>query len=119
MIENVSSSGSRSVDYHVKPVVEIPKAKEVVKKPKEQAQPQQQQAQPEEQIKKALESINDFLKDSNTHLKFNYHEDLKEYYVSVVDNMTNEVIKEIPSKKLLDMYAAMREYVGLLVDRKV
>jgi flagellar protein FlaG len=121
MIENVSSSGSRSVDYHVKPVVEIPKVKEVTKEPKEHAQPQPypQQAQPEDLMKKALESINDFLKDSNTHLKFNYHDDLKEYYVSVVDNMTNEVVREIPSKKLLDMYAAMREYVGLIVDRKV
>jgi flagellar protein FlaG len=29
------------------------------------------------------------------------------------------VVKEIPSKKVLDMYAAMTEFVGLMVDKKI
>jgi flagellar protein FlaG len=37
----------------------------------------------------------------------------------VVDDKTNEIIKEIPSSKLLDAYADMMEFVGLLVDRKI
>ena len=63
--------------------------------------------------------MNDFLKPSNTHLKFEFHDELEEYYVTMVDDVTQEVIREIPSKKLLDMYAAMTEYLGILVDKKI
>jgi flagellar protein FlaG len=72
-----------------------------------------------EKIEKAVKGMNDFLSVSNTHLKFQYHEKLKEYYVTIVDGKTDEVVKEIPSKKLLDMFAAMNEYIGLMVDKKI
>ncbi|AJD92133.1 hypothetical protein JMA_28160 [Jeotgalibacillus malaysiensis] len=71
------------------------------------------------EILKAVQGLNDFLKPTNSHLKFEFHEDLGEYYVTVVDEMTKEVIKEIPSKRLLDSYAAMTEFIGLMVDQKV
>ncbi|KIL46580.1 flagellar protein FlaG [Jeotgalibacillus alimentarius] len=71
------------------------------------------------EILKAVQGMNDFLKPTNSHLKFEFHEDLGEYYVTVVDEITKEVIKEIPSKKLLDSYAAMTEYLGILMDHKV
>ncbi|MCL6570276.1 MAG: flagellar protein FlaG [Bacillus sp. (in: Bacteria)] len=118
MLEKVSNSNSQAMDYQVKQLEKISKLKQISEETKEQA-PQPQQGQSKEQTKKVVNNINDFLKDSNTHLKFNFHDDLHEYYVSIVDDTTNEVIKEIPSKKLLDMYAAMTEYLGLLVDRKV
>ena len=73
----------------------------------------------EEKLEKAIKGMNDFLSASNTHLKFQYHEKLKEYYVTIVDGKTDEVVKEIPSKKLLDMFAAMNEYIGLMVDKKI
>jgi flagellar protein FlaG len=63
--------------------------------------------------------MNDFLKASNTQLVFKFHDELKEYYVAIVDETTNNVVKEIPPKKLLDIYAAMKEYLGVLVDKKV
>ncbi|MCK6206013.1 flagellar protein FlaG [Bacillus infantis] len=75
--------------------------------------------QSKDSIEKVVKSINNFLEPSNSHLKFEFHEDLKEYYVTIVDDTTKEVIKEIPSKKLLDMYSAMKEYLGLLVDKKI
>lgn len=54
--------------------------------------------------------MTDFLKASNSYLKFEFHDDLKVYYyVTLVDDKSNEVIREIPSKKLLDMYAAMTD----------
>jgi flagellar protein FlaG len=119
MLEKLSNSTIQVSDYHVKQLEKIPNLKKISEDTKEQPQQQQQYAQSKEQTKKVVNNINDFLKDSNTHLKFNFHDDLHEYYVTIVDDTTNEVIKEIPSKKLLDMYAAMTEYLGLLVDRKV
>ena len=71
-----------------------------------------------EQVMDAIDGVNEGLKSVNTHIKFELHEKLNEYYVTVVDNITNEVIKEIPSKKWLDLYADMTEFVGLFVDKK-
>ena len=42
-----------------------------------------------------------FLTPLDTSLKFEFHEELNEYYVTIVDNTSNEVIKEIPPKKCL------------------
>ncbi|WP_042350833.1 flagellar protein FlaG [Bacillus massiliigorillae] len=72
-----------------------------------------------ENLSKVVDSMNQFLQPSNTHLKFEFHDELQEYYVAIVDNKTDEVIKEIPPKKLLDMYAAMTEFLGVLVDKKI
>ena len=72
-----------------------------------------------EQIEKIVESMNEFVSASSTHVKFEFHEKLNDYYVTVIDSVTNDVIKEIPSKKAMDMYASMLEYMGILVDKKV
>ncbi|OLS39028.1 hypothetical protein BTR22_05135 [Alkalihalophilus pseudofirmus] len=71
------------------------------------------------EIQQKIDGFNDFLKVSNSHLKFSLHEELNEYYVAIVDELTNEVIKEIPPKKLLDMYATMKETIGLFIDKKI
>lgn len=70
-------------------------------------------------VKTTVEKLNDFMEPALSDLKFVYHEKLDEYYVTVIDPSTKEVIKEIPPKKMLDMYAAMAEYMGILVDEKV
>jgi len=72
-----------------------------------------------EQLEKAVKGINEFIETSNTHIQFKLHEKLNEYYVTVVDNDTKEVVREIPSKKVLDVYAAMTEFIGLIVDKKI
>jgi flagellar protein FlaG len=104
-----------------KQVENIPKAKEVSPDKKEHSQQpkSQQETISKEKTEKIISSMNDFLKASNTHLKFEFHDELQEFYVAIVDDTTNEIVKEIPSKKLLDMYAAMTDYLGLLVDRKI
>src|SRR5699024_4597629 len=47
------------------------------------------------------------------------HEEIERYFVSVVNPETDEIIREIPPKKMLDMYAKMAEYMGFLVDEKI
>lgn len=83
-------------------------------------QPQLPQEHPsKEQLEKAVKGINNFIEFSTTHIEFKLHEKLNEYYVTVVDNDTKEVVREIPSKKVLDVYAAMTEFIGLIVDKKI
>ena len=71
------------------------------------------------QVHDVVDGLNKFLQPTNTSIQFKYHEKLHEYYVQVVDSETDKTIKEIPPKKLLDVYASMLEYVGLLVDKKI
>ncbi|GIO26428.1 flagellar protein FlaG [Ornithinibacillus bavariensis] len=70
-------------------------------------------------VETAIKKMNDFIEPLETNLKFQFHEELHEYYVAIVNPITNEVIKEIPPKKMLDMYAAMADYMGFLIDKKI
>ncbi len=72
-----------------------------------------------EKVAKVVDSLNEFLSPTHTSLKFEYHDKLNEYYVTLVNDTTNEIVKEIPSKKMLDFYAAMEEFIGIMVDRKI
>jgi flagellar protein FlaG len=78
-----------------------------------------QQDLPKEKLEEVVKGLNEFLQPSHTSIKFELHDELQEYYVQIVDERTHEVIREIPPKKLLDMYAAMMEFVGLIVDKKI
>jgi len=70
------------------------------------------------EIKNAVSKINKILEGEGTHLQYEKHEVLNEMIIRVIDNNTNEVIEEIPSKKILDMVAKMCEMAGILVDKK-
>jgi len=71
-----------------------------------------------EKLDQAVDSLNEILEINNKQLKFVYHDGLKEYYVQLVDSSTEEVVKEIPSKKLLDAFYEMQKLVGMIVDEK-
>ncbi|WP_035175306.1 flagellar protein FlaG [Bacillus atrophaeus] len=70
------------------------------------------------ELTRMVGEINKLLEPSQVHLKFELHEKLNEYYVKVIEDSTNKVIREIPSKQWLDFYAAMTEFLGLFVDEK-
>lgn len=72
-----------------------------------------------EDLEQAIEQMNDFLTPSYTSVQFKLHEKTNNYYAVLVDSATSEVIKEIPSKKMLDMYAAMEDFLGILFDKKI
>lgn len=66
----------------------------------------------------AIESATAKLKEANKSFEFAVHEDTKRIMVKVIDKDTDEIIREIPSEKVLDMVAKMWELNGLLVDEK-
>lgn len=74
---------------------------------------------PVEKAKKMTESLNQLLETTNTKLRYEFHEKLERYYVTLVDSETDQVVREIPNKKLMDMYAAMLEFTGIFVDKKI
>lgn len=114
--QNVSNSTRITAIEKVNP---IQKTEDVLKNHEKKANEEQAIPVKKEKIEEVVKGMNDFIQPVNTSLKFVLHEKLNDYYVKVVDDKTDEVIKEIPSKKLMDTYAAMMEFVGLLVDKKV
>ena len=85
----------------------------------EQKQPETQEKITKEILETRVEGMNEFLEPTTTAVKFQLHEELNEYYVQVINPFTDEVIREIPNKKFLDMYASMTELMGLIVDEKL
>lgn len=72
-----------------------------------------------EDLEHLVNGINEFLHPQFTSLSFNLHDDTGSYYVEVIDQETNNVIREIPAKEILDMRAKMLEYLGVFVDEKL
>lgn len=84
-----------------------------------QQQASREQELPVKKAKEVTDGLNKFLESVDTQLRFKMHEELHEYYVTIVDSKTDEVVREIPSKKLMDMHAEMKKFLGLLIDRKI
>lgn len=70
-------------------------------------------------VKNITQELNKFLQLMNSDLKFVVHEKTKQLIVQVVDTRTQEVLKEFPPHELLDTIAKIRDYVGVLLDKKV
>src|SRR5699024_11667061 len=68
----------------------------------------------QEDLEQVVDKFNEFLKTLRTNLKFTLHDKLDKYYVEIVDPLTKETLREIPPKEMLDMYAAMAEFMGIL-----
>lgn len=69
-----------------------------------------------EQIKKAIDHISKNV--DNAVVKFGIHEGTNRVTIKIVDNDTNEVIRELPPERILDMIAKAMELAGLMVDEK-
>lgn len=67
----------------------------------------------------AVHSTNKRLEVYNSRLEFSIHEQTNDIMVRVVDVNTNETIREIPPRKIVDMIASILERAGLLVDKRV
>ncbi|MGN8648391.1 flagellar protein FlaG [Gracilibacillus sp. HCP3S3_G5_1] len=72
-----------------------------------------------DQLQSMVEGLNSFLEPSNTGIRYEFHDKLDRYYVTIIDRNTEEVVKEIPPKKMLDVYASMAELMGFIVDEKI
>ncbi|GKS14111.1 hypothetical protein YDYSY3_51110 [Paenibacillus chitinolyticus] len=66
-----------------------------------------------------VEKVNTVLADSDTHIKVKVHDKTNTIMVVVVNDDTEEVIREIPSEKMLDMMYNICVNVGVFLDRKI
>lgn len=67
---------------------------------------------------KSIEKANKAVLGANTRFEFSIHDGTKEIMVKVLNADTGDLIREIPSEKILDMVAGIWAAVGLFVDEK-
>lgn len=66
----------------------------------------------------AIQKANKAISGGNRRFEFSIHEKTNEIVVKVFDSDTNELIREIPNEKVLDMVAKICEMAGILVDER-
>lgn len=76
------------------------------------------QTMSEQDIVKPTEDLNKIMQLVNADLKFEIHERTQRLMVRLVDTKTDKVLKEFPPHELLDTIASIREYIGILLDKK-
>lgn len=76
--------------------------------------------QQEEQKEASMQKLKDIQKviNHNTIAEFGYNEPTNRITIKIKDKDTDEVIKEIPSEKALEMLAKAWELAGIMVDEK-
>ena len=72
----------------------------------------------EKTIINAIEKANQKLSGADREFEFSVHEKTKQIMVKIIDKETKEIVREIPSVKILDMVAKLCELNGLFVDEK-
>ncbi|UHA75713.1 flagellar protein FlaG [Paenibacillus sp. 481] len=65
-----------------------------------------------------IDKFNSALRDNKTHIKVQMHEQTNTIMVRVIADNTNEVIREIPSEKMLDFMYEMCIRAGIFIDEK-
>ncbi len=72
-----------------------------------------------EDLEQAALVLEDTVQAFNQRLSFVLHEESGRMQVHVIDNKTQEVVKELPPTEILEVVARIRQMVGLLLDKKV
>lgn len=115
---NVTSVISRGVYPELASGHVGPDKKTVQQKTDRAEQPETVQPDPE-RVKAAIEQINDHLALHAVRFEYSVHEKTNAIIVKVVDELTGELIREVPPKKVLDIVAMTWEEMGFLIDEKV
>lgn len=102
--EDIAVSSPEESQENVKPI-----AKQDVDKGDEQPLSEKEQ-------QRRMARLQDTLKNHN--IEISYNDEVNRYSIKVLDSESQEVVKEIPSEKSLEMFARMLEIEGLLVDEK-
>lgn len=70
-------------------------------------------------VQQLVDRVNKALHETDTHIKVKVHEKTNTIMVVVVNNDTDEVIREIPSERMLDLMYNMCVNVGVFLDKKI
>jgi len=67
---------------------------------------------------KSIERANRAMLGMDRRFEYSIHEKTGDVLVKVIDTNTDEVVREIPNEKFLDLIANLQELIGLNIDEK-
>lgn len=118
---NYNSSEAPKVSVSTGDSVQVEKAVATTKPIKTEDKKGEQQGEKEHAPSEA--TISDAVKSANrkmehTRCEYSYHKETNRVSIKVINDATNEVVREIPPEKSLDMLQKMWEMAGILVDER-
>ena len=108
-LQDVAKPGPRSTD-EAAPVLEP--VNSAVATPPNQAPP------PPAKVQQAIKDANKTIQTLAQSLQFSVDEDSGDMVIKVMDKETKEVIRQIPSKEMLEIAKRLDEFRGLLIRNK-
>lgn len=72
-----------------------------------------------DEIIASIEKANKMVDGYDRRFEISVHEKTGNVMVKVINSITDEVIREIPSEKVLDMVAGFLETAGIIVDKRI
>ena len=68
------------------------------------------------EISNIVDQLNNGVRDIHERMSFSYHEKTQRIIVKVMNNDTNEIVREIPSKEAIKLLEHIQDFLGMLVD---
>jgi len=110
-----SSAAPAGAPIVQKPQVKLPQSYE----PSVKAQQDAEKKPPTEQeVQQVVTEANREFSGPNEKIAFGYERRLNMLIVQVQDRDTGEVVREVPPQEFIDFRVAMRERIGLLLDKQ-
>ncbi len=69
-----------------------------------------------DEVSDVVDRLNNGVRDIHERMSFSYNEKTQRIIVRVLNNDTNEVVREIPSKEAMKLLEHIQDFLGMLVD---
>ena len=117
---NIPQPGQKAGTPQTAPEVKVPTPVEQVQvQEKSNKITGEQDADKEKKtVQNTVESLNQFMDLMSADIHFSVHQKTNRLMVRLVSEKDQKVLREYPSKEFLDMIANIREFVGVLTDKK-
>lgn len=113
---NMQPAHGQSTANEIRYSVKVQSSQEV--RQKMQLDPAYEPTLQEKTLLNAVEEINTKLSGQNVEVEVSFHDKTKEPIVKLVNTVNNQVVREIPSEKIIDMVVSMCEAAGIYFDEQ-
>ncbi len=69
-----------------------------------------------DKIQKTVDTLNKAAASIDARVSFNYSEETKRVIMKIVDQETNEVVRQVPTQEMVRLLERINEMTGLIVD---
>ena len=112
---------TNSIETNSKVVEDAQKAQpvkhDIIKEMQDQSLDKNNNINSKEDVESLVQQLNDAMSPMNTSLKFGVDKD-DIFYVSVIDQKTNDLIRRFPAEKGIEILPKMKEVAGIFFDSK-